>query len=148
MELRDPVRMILHNKGNEVYSVHPATSVYDAIALMSAKGVGALAVMDRGYLTGMLSERDYARKVILMGRSSHETKVSEIMTAPRTVTPDQTVDECMRIMTTDRIRHLPVLNGNEVVGIVSIGDLVNWIISSHEETIHQLRHFIAGGYPG
>src|SRR6266478_4305799 len=137
MELRDPIRSVLQHKGGAVWSVPPSASVYDAIALMSAK------------LVGILSERDYARKIILKGRSSKDTQVREIMTSPvRYVTPQETVDECMRIMTASRVRHLPVVEDDKVVGIVSIGDLVNWIISAQADTIHQLHSYITGKYPG
>jgi CBS domain-containing protein len=116
---------------------------------MSEKGVGALLVLDDGQLTGNISERDYARKVILRDRSSKQTQVREIMTSPvLTVTSQHTVEECMRLMTENRIRHLPVVDAGRVAGMISIGDLVNWIITAHEETIGQLRSYIAGSYPG
>jgi CBS domain-containing protein len=149
MKPADPIRFILENKGPEVWSLPPDSSVYDAIKIMSEKQVGALLVMDNNDLVGFISERDYARKVILQGRASRETLVSEIMSAPViTVSPSETMDECMRIMTNNRIRHLPVVDHGEVVGIVSIGDLVRWTISSQEETIHQLHSYITGAYPG
>jgi CBS domain-containing protein len=149
MELRDPIRSVLTHKGGNVWSVPPSASVYDAIAMMGEKQVGALLVLEDAKLVGILSERDYARKVILKGRSSKDTPVNEIMTSPvRYVTPQETVDECMRIMTANRVRHLPVVEDEKVVGIVSIGDLVNWIISAQADTIHQLHSYITGKYPG
>jgi len=149
MELRDPIRSVLQHKGGAVWSVPPSASVYDAIALMSAKQVGALLVLEDAKLVGILSERDYARKIILKGRSSKDTQVREIMTSPvRYVTPQETVDECMRIMTASRVRHLPVVEDDKVVGIVSIGDLVNWIFSAQADTIHHLHSYVTGKYPG
>ena len=131
MELRDPIRSVLKHKGGNVWTVPPGISVFHAITIMSEKQVGALLVMQDAKLVGILSERDYARKIILKGRSSKETSVGEIMTSPvQYVTPRETVDECMRIMTASRVRHLPVVEDDKVVGIVSIGDLVNWIISA------------------
>ena len=149
MELRDPIRSILKHKGGNVWSVLPSASVYDALTMMSEKQVGALLVIEDAKLVGILSERDYARKVILKGKSSKETEVKEIMASPvMYVTPEETVDECMRIMTVNRVRHLPVVEGESVVGIISIGDLVNWIISAQADTIHQLHSYITGKYPG
>jgi len=149
MKPTDSIRLILENKGHQVWSLPPEVSVYEAIKMMSEKQVGALLVMRNNLLVGFISERDYARKVILQGRSSRDTKVSEIMSSPvTTVSPAHTIDECMRMMTTDRIRHLPVLEHGRVVGVVSIGDLVRWTISSQEETIQQLHSYIAGAYPG
>lgn len=149
MRFSDPIRSILESKGTQIYWLKPDDSVYDAIALMSEKSAGALLVMNAGKLEGIISERDYARKVILKGKSSRETKISEIMSSPVvTVTPDVCVDDCMRIMTVRRIRHLPVVEGERVVGIVSIGDLVKWLLSRQQETIEQLESYIAGVYPG
>ena len=148
MELRDPIRSVLKHKGGNVWSVPPGVSVFHAIAIMSEKQVGALLVLEDAKLVGILSERDYARKIILKGRSSKDTEVREIMTSPvRYVTPEESVDECMRIMTASRVRHL-LVEDERVVGIVSIGDLVNWIISAQAETIHQLHSYITGKYPG
>lgn len=149
MKPADSIRFILEQKSRDVWSLPPEASVYEAIQIMSEKQVGALLVMRNNHLVGFISERDYARKVILQGRSSRDTLVSEIMSSPvTTVSPAQTIDECMRLMTANRIRHLPVVEHGQVTGIVSIGDLVRWIISSQEETIHQLHSYIAGAYPG
>lgn len=149
MNLKDPVRSVLHNKDRQIFSVDPDASVFEALGTMASRGVGSVLVLSGGRLVGILSERDYARKVILKGKSSRETPVREIMTSPATtITPDHTVDECMRLMTENRVRHLPVVENDWIMGVVSIGDLVNWIISAQEHAINQLHSYIAGSYPG
>jgi CBS domain-containing protein len=145
----DTIDSVLTLKGRQFWSVAPTSTVYEAVEKMSEKGIGALLVMAEGKLAGIISERDYARKVILKDRSSKHTLVRDIMISPVvTVTPRHTVDECMRLMTENRIRHLPVVDRDQVAGVVSIGDLVNWIITAHEETIGHLQSYIAGNYPG
>jgi CBS domain-containing protein len=145
----DPVRALLDQKGHAVWSILPHATVYEAIQEMSDKQVGALIVLSGGQLAGIVSERDYARKVILKGRNSQTTKVREIMTSPvMYVTPGQTIDECMQLMTSRRIRHLPVLERDEVIGVLSIGDLVNWVVRAQQQTIDHLKNYINGSYPG
>ena len=146
--MAETIASILRNKGSEIWSVHPDETVYDAIALMAEKGIGALLIISDGKLVGVFSERDYARKIILQGRSSKTTSVREIMTGdPVTVTADHTVDECMRIITHHRVRHLPVMDGDKLLGVISIGDLVNAIIAAQAQTIDHLHTYITGGYP-
>jgi signal-transduction protein with cAMP-binding, CBS, and nucleotidyltransferase domain len=144
----EPVRSLLRTKGRVIWSIGPEETVYQAIELMSEKQIGCLAVLTGGQLAGIVSERDYARKVILKGRSSQQTRVREIMTTPALfVTPEKTVADAMRLMTNRRVRHLPVLEGDNVVGMLSIGDLVNWVITSQQQTIKHLHNYIAGNYP-
>ncbi|MDX1432206.1 MAG: CBS domain-containing protein [Gammaproteobacteria bacterium] len=139
------VKTLLESKGSDIWSVSPDASVYDAIRLMAEKEVGALLVLRDGALVGIVSERDYARKVVLKGRSSKSTPVSEVMTARVAYArPDQSVDECMAMMTEKRVRHLPVMDGDRLLGVVSIGDLVKSIIAEQQDTIRQLEQYISG----
>ena len=139
------VRQLLDRKGRQVFSIAPGTAVLDAIRMMAERHVGALLVMEGETLSGIVSERDYARKVILMGRSSADTPVRDIMTAAViTVQPEMPVEKCMQIMTECRVRHLPVLEGGRVVGMISIGDLNAYQATEHEHTIHLLLEYIYG----
>lgn len=137
------IKHILEVKGNDVWTITPDEAVYDALQLMADKNVGALVVAKDGQIIGVISERDYARKVILKGKSSRETLVREIMTSPAIcVTPDKTVEQCLALMTDKHIRHLPVVDDGKLVGVVSVGDLVKSIIDSQKELIRQLENFI------
>jgi CBS domain-containing protein len=140
---------MLHRKGPQVWTIAPDAMVFDAIQMMADKNIGALLVTDgSGKLLGIVSERDYARKVILKGHSSKETAVRDIMTRDLvTVTPKDTVADCMRLVTEKRIRHLPVMSGGKLQGLLSIGDLVQWIMAAQEMTIDQLEKYIVGEYP-
>jgi len=141
------IHEILDHKGNAVWTVSPDNTVFEAIQLMSEKNVGALLVTERGKLVGIVSERDYTRKVALKGRTSKDLHVRDIISDKVVgATPQHTVEECMRLMTENRVRHLPVLDGETILGVVSIGDLVNWIISAQSTTIRQLETYISG-YP-
>ena len=145
MNISGTVGTILNQKGRQVYSILPDATVFEAIQLMAEKNVGALLVVSEHRLLGVISERDYTRKVALKGKSSRETKVLEIISSPIvSATPGHSVEECMRLMTTNRVRHLPILEGEKLVGIVSIGDLVNWTISAQDAAIEQLKSYITG----
>jgi len=149
INLAGTVRSILQTKGMQVYSLPPEATVYNALEMMADKKTGALLVIDQGKLLGIISERDYARKGILQGRMSKQTPVSEVMVGPAIVaTLDSTVEECMRLMTAHRIRHLAIVDREKVVGVVSIGDLVKSIISAQADTIDYLQDYITGKYPG
>jgi CBS domain-containing protein len=148
IKMSGTVASVLRSKGSEVWFVRPDQSVYEAIETMADKAVGALLVLFGGKLVGIISERDYARKVILKGRASKTTLVKEIMTSPVIcATPDHAVGECMDIMTKNRIRHLPIMENEKVLGVVSIGDIVKWLVSEQEVTIEHLQNYISSKYP-
>ncbi len=147
MNVGGSIESLLRQKGPEVWSVAPDTAVYDAIAMMAEKNVGALLVVESANLVGIISERDYTRKVMLRGKRSRETTVREIMSSDlTTVDPKQSVDDCLRFMTEKRIRHLPVVKGGDICGVISIGDLVKHLISVQSATIDQLERYISGGF--
>jgi CBS domain-containing protein len=149
MEIHGTVRDILQNKGGVVWTTSPETTVYDAIGLMGEKNIGALVAVDGDEVVGVLSERDYSRKVVLQGRTSRDTRVSDILSRPAiTVTSGDSIETCMQLMTTRRIRHLPVVEDGRLTGLISMGDLVNWVMQSQRHTIQQLQGYISGEYPG
>jgi len=149
MEIHGTVRDILKNKGGEVWTTRPQNTVYEAIRLMGEKNIGALVVVEGDMVVGMLSERDYSRKIVLHGRASRETLVDDILARPViTVHSTDSIEKCMQLMTSHRIRHLPVVDDGRLAGLVSIGDLVNWVIVSQRHTILQLQGYISGDYPG
>src|SRR5258708_962543 len=146
MKTSIPVSSLLHHKGSTVWHVAPETTVFDTIKLMAEKNIGALLVLSHGRLVGIFTERDYTRKIALMGKTSRDTRVQEVLSGDVIcVPPNESIEECMRLMTEHRIRHLPVVEGEKVVGIISIGDLVNWIISAQNSAIEQMEQYIAGG---
>ena len=145
MKTNHPISSVLFHKATTLWSIAPEATVYEATKLMAEKNIGALLVMSGGKLAGVFTERDYTRKVALHGKTSRDTRVWEIIPQEIvTVAPDDSVEECMRLMTEKRVRHLPVVEGTNVIGIVSIGDLVNWIISTQNAHIEQMEQYIAG----
>jgi CBS domain-containing protein len=149
MEIHGTVRDILQNKGGEVWTTSPHHTVYEAIGLMGEKNIGALVAVENGEVIGVLSERDYSRKVVLQGRSSQDTLVGDILARPAvTVQSTDSIEKCMQLMTSLRIRHLPVIDDGHLAGLISIGDLVNWVMHSQRHTILQLQGYISGEYPG
>jgi len=149
MDVSGNISAILGQKGGGIFSVSPDATVYEAIEMMDNKNVGALLVMEGDKLVGMFSERDYTRKIVLRGKRSRETKVAEIMSTNLSIThSDEPVEKCLRLMTDKRIRHLPVVDADKVTGVISIGDLVKWVISCQSATIAHLENYIHGGYTG
>jgi CBS domain-containing protein len=148
MKSSGTVSAVLHHKGSQIYSIPAEANVFEAIKIMAAKNIGALLVMSDGKLAGVFTERDYTRNVVLHGKSSKTTPVREVISSEViSVGLNHSIEDCMKLMTDHRTRHLPVVEGEKVVGLVSIGDLVNWIISTQSATIDQMTHFITGGYP-
>ena len=146
MKTLTPITSLLHQKGPALWHIAPEATVLEAIKIMADKNIGALPVMSRGMLVGIFTERDYTRKIALMGKTSRDTRVQEVLSANVIcVQPGDSVEDCMRLMTEHRIRHLPVVEAGKVLGIVSIGDLVNWIISAQKSAIEQMEQYIAGG---
>lgn len=149
MDVTGNIGGVLNEKPREVFSVSPKQTVFEAIQLLSQKNIGAVLVMEGSKLVGMFSERDYTRKITLHGKRSRETKVAEVMSTDlKLATPQDSVDSCLRLMTDKRIRHLPVIENDKVIGIISIGDLVKHVIASQSAAIEHLENYISGGYSG
>lgn len=149
MEIHGTVRDIVQLKGGDVWTTSTKSTVYEAVGLMGEKNIGALVVVEDGKVFGVLSERDYSRKVVLQGRTSRDTLVGEILSRPAvTVTYGDSIETCMQLMTSRRIRHLPVVENERLMALVSMGDLVNWVMQSQRHTIQQLQGYISGEYPG
>ena len=149
MDVTGTIDAILSQKGTEIFSITPEATVFEAIELMANKNIGALLVLEEGKLVGLISERDYTRKVMLRGKRSRETQVREIMSSDLTVVHSrEPVENCMRMMTDKRIRHLPVVDGETIRGVISIGDLVKWTIATQSAAIAQFEMYISGGYTG
>jgi CBS domain-containing protein len=147
MDVSGTIEAILAQKGTEIFSILPDATVFEAVELMANKNVGALLVIQDGKLVGLISERDYTRKVMLRGKRSRDTQVLEIMSSDLTVvSPREPVENCLRMMTDKRVRHLPVLDGETIRGIISIGDLVKWVIATQSAAIEHLEMYISGGY--
>ncbi|MDB6024444.1 MAG: hrp [Verrucomicrobiales bacterium] len=145
MKMIGTIETILHHKGASVWTVSPQTTVFEAIQMLAQKNIGAVPVVENGKLVGIFSERDYTRKIALAGKSSRETRVREILSSHVvSATPQNTVEECLRLMTENRIRHLPILEEGKLIGIISIGDLVNWIISAQTAALDQMEAYISG----
>lgn len=146
MKTQIPVSSLLHYKGPALWVIGPEATVFDAIRLMADKDIGALPVVAHGELLGIFTERDYTRKIALQGKNSRDSRVKEVLTGdPVCVAPTDSIEECMRLMTEKRIRHLPVVEDKKLLAIVSIGDLVNWIISSQNSALEQMEHYITSG---
>ncbi len=149
MEIHGTVYDILHNKRGQIWTTRATDTVYEAIHLMGEKNIGALVAVEGDQVIGVLSERDYSRKVVLQGRTSRDTLVGEILSRPAiTVQSKDNIEKCMQLMTGNRIRHLPVMDEGQLVGLISIGDLVSWVMQSQRHTIQQLQGYISGDYPG
>ncbi len=148
MKSSGTVSALLHHKGSELWSIAPEATVFEAIKLMADKNIGALLVLSGDKLVGMFTERDYTRKIALQGKTSKDTRVREVLSRDIiSVGRNHSIEECMKLMTEHRVRHLPVVEADQVVGLVSIGDLVNWIISTQSAQIDQMAQYISGGYP-